>query len=517
MQKHTIHREKTKQFSRLATTLSYQQESLSSLLTAPYSLHNIGAQIHLKKENYPLLNRQVLVEELKKQFPNIPKESPVYQNIVLLENENTFTVTTGHQLNIGTGPAYVIYKLIHCIRLAEELKKAYPTYDFVPVFWLATEDHDIEEVNHTTVFGKKISWNENQGGAVGHYVLNHWEEMKEEIAALFQNHPSSEIHQLLKKYTGQNVAEATQQLVYALFEKEGLIVLEPNVPALKRLFSDTMLREAQTPFVEKCVVQTNQTIEKMGFTPQAFARPINLFRLSEGKRERVMEVNNPEIADEIQENPVSFSPNVLLRPAFQETILPNLVYVGGGGEISYWIQQKAIFQEIGVQFPLLSVRNSVQVFDANTLKKWRKLGFDWQDIFIPLQELQRQYIQAHSGEEIDFTEVDLALENMQHVLQRQATFFDQNMEKLMDAEAAKLSKQVEGIKAKLIKQRKSQLDLAMKQMEDLKNKLLPNNALQERTESFLSFCTDGDVQSKISLLKSVMDPFENDLIVLLLD
>ncbi len=517
MQKQTIHREKTQQFSRLATTLTYHQEQLATLLSAPFSLENLGAQITRKKANYSTHNRQVLVRELKKQFPELSESSPVFANIQKLESQNTFTITTGHQLNIGTGPAYVIYKIIHCIRLADELKKTYPTFDFVPVFWLATEDHDIEEVNHTTIFGKKISWNENQGGAVGKYALNHWEEMKAEIAAFFQNNPESEIHQVLQKYTGKNVAAATQQLFHALFEKEGLIVLEPNVPGLKTLFVETMQREAQVPFVEQCVHTANQTIEQLGFSPQAFARPINLFRLSEGKRERLLEANDLEVLKAMHENPDYFSPNVLLRPAFQETILPNLVYVGGGGEISYWIQQKGIFETIGLEFPLLSVRNSVQIVEASQLKKWNKLGFSWEDIFTPLQELQRQYIQANSGEELNFTSLDLAVEKLQSVLQNHATFFDQNMEKFVEAESTRLSKQMEAIKAKFVKQRKSQLDLAMKQLEDLKAKLLPNNALQERTESFFSFCKDGAIQSKIELLKSVMDPFENDLIVLLLD
>jgi bacillithiol biosynthesis cysteine-adding enzyme BshC len=517
MQKHTIHREKTQQFSRLATTLTYHQEQLTTLLSAPFSLENVGAQITRKKANYSTHNRQVLVRELKKQFSELPESSPVFANIQKLENQNTFTITTGHQLNIGTGPAYVIYKIIHCIRLAEELKKTYPTFDFVPVFWLATEDHDIDEVNHTTIFGKKISWNENQGGAVGKYALNHWEEMKAEIAAFFQNNPESEIHQLLQKYTGKNVADATQQLFHALFEKEGVIVLEPNVSGLKTLFVETMQREAQVHFVEECVHTANQTIEQLGFSPQAFARPINLFRLSEGKRERLLEVNNAEVLKEMHVNPDHFSPNVLLRPAFQETILPNLVYIGGGGEISYWIQQKEIFKKIGVEFPLLSVRNSVQIIDATTFNKWKKLGFSWEDIFTPLQEIQSQYIKSNSGEELNFTSLDIVLEKLQGVLQNHATFFDQNMEKFVEAESTRLSKQMEAIKAKFVKQRKSQLDLAMKQLEDLKAKLLPNNALQERTESFFSFCKDGAIQSKIELLKSVMDPFENDLIVLLLD
>ncbi len=517
MQKHTIHREKSGQFSKLATTLTYQQDTLSELISSPFSMKNIGQHIPKKQLNYLPQTRVTLVNELKKQFPNLPFSSPLAKNIELLAKETTFTITTGHQLNIATGPAYVIYKIIHCIRLAEELKKEYPNNDFVPVFWLATEDHDIEEVNHTTIFGKKIHWNENQGGAVGQYELADWEEMKAEISSLYQNHPSSEIHELLKSYTGRNVAEATQQLFHHLFERFGVIVIEPNVPGLKALFKETMKREASQPFVEQCILKTNKKIVQLGYEPQAFARPINLFQLTKGKRERLVEINDFSIIQAIENHPEQFSPNVMLRPAFQETILPNLVYVGGGGEISYWIQQKGIFEAIGLEFPILSVRNSVQLIDVSTQKKCEKLNLSWSDTFKPLQELQHQYLQKNSGEELNFIQIDEALSNLNSVLLNHASLFDQNMEKFVDAESNKLSKQIDMIKYKFTKQRKGQLEAAMKQLEDLKSKLFPNNGLQERTESFLSFCKDGNISSQIDTLKNAMNPFENDLIVLLLD
>ncbi len=517
MQKHTLHREKSAQFSNLANTLSYHQDTLADLITAPFSLKNIGLQMHKKQQNYSYETRQTLVNELVKQYPNLALNSPVAQNIERLKKDTTFTITTGHQLNIATGPAYVIYKIIHCIRLADALKKEYPSNDFVPVFWLATEDHDVEEVNHTTLFGKKIQWNEQQGGAVGQYELHHWEEMKADVAAFFHNHPESEVHQLLKKYAGDHVAGATQQLYHALFERFGVIVIEPNVPGLKSLFTNTMQEEVRRPFVEQCVHKANEMIVRLGFTPQAFARPINIFQLSKGKRERLLVENDAEIIEAIGNHPEHFSPNVMLRPAYQETILPNLVYVGGGGEISYWIQQKGIFDTIGLAFPLLSVRNSVQLIDVTTQKKCEKLNLLWQDIFKPLQELQREYIQTNSGDELNFSDIDAISFQLNRVLIEQAELFDQNMEKFVEAEISKLSKQLEMIKSKFIKQRKGQLEVAMKQLEDLKFKLFPKNGLQERTESFLSFCKDGNISKMIDVVKNEMDPFENDLIVLLLD
>ena len=517
MQKHTFHRDKTGQFSKLAKTLSYQQETLSTLITAPFSLQNIGQQIQKKQANYSREIRKTLVHELKKQYLDLDKYSPVSLNIEKLSDENTFTITTGHQLNIATGPAYVIYKILHCINLAEALKKTYPLNNFVPVFWLASEDHDIEEVNHTTLFGKKIQWNENQGGAVGQYVLHQWEEMKASVASFFQNNPASEIHRLLTSYAGANLGEATKNLYHVLFERFGLVIIEPNVPGLKSLFANTMAREASQPFVEECVQKKNSILEQLGFTPQAFARPINLFRLSTGKRERLLEVDKVAITHEILNNPASFSPNVMLRPAYQETILPNLVYVGGGGELSYWIQQKGIFEAIGLEFPLLSVRNSVQILDQSMQKKCEKLELTWEDIFNSTQELQRKYMLKHTGEELNFSGIDFAVNELNQQLSRQAVFFDQNIEKFVEAEISKLHKQIEAIKGKFTKFQKSKFDLVMKQIEDFKLKLFPNNQLQERTESFLSFCKDGNISSRLDQVKVAMDPFENDLIILLLD
>src|SRR5690606_27481839 len=104
-------------------------------------------------------HRDALVAALKAQYGDLIASSPaVAQNIELLKNSNTFTVTTGHQLNIFTGPLYFIFKIVTAIRLAQDLKKKFTDKDFIPVYWMATEDHDFAEINHTRVYGKKITW-----------------------------------------------------------------------------------------------------------------------------------------------------------------------------------------------------------------------------------------------------------------------------------------------------------------------------------------------------------------------
>src|SRR5690606_5332430 len=137
---------------------------------------NFKEQIQ-EKSIFPISNRAVLVESISRQYTQFNTSELTKQNIKLLAQENTFTITTGHQLNLFTGHLYFLYKIISVIKLTKELKINNPTYNFVPVFWMATEDHDFEEINHFHLHGKTISWNREASGAVGQLDLEGLEEV----------------------------------------------------------------------------------------------------------------------------------------------------------------------------------------------------------------------------------------------------------------------------------------------------------------------------------------------------
>ena len=223
-----------------------------------------------------------------------------------------------------------------------------------------------------------------------------------------------------------------------------------------------------------------------------------------------------EIIEKIKNNPESFSPNVMMRPLYQETILPNLTYVGGGGEISYWIQQKGIFDAMQLPFPLLQVRSSVQWIDSQSNKKMNQLGLNAEHLFQSVAELQKKYLKENHSEVLDFSNLIKAGESLSQEILSHSLRIDQTFEKYALAEISKVEKLIENIQLKLTKQKKSQSDIAMKQIEDLKSKLFPFNGLQERTESFFSICRDGEVSSKIELFYEAINPFEKDLILLFL-
>lgn len=529
MQKNTIHREKSGLFSELSNALTYNQEKFASLITTPFSIEAFDNQIEQKSTAFSAQNRTVLVETLRRQYAGFPTETLVNSRIESLLSPSTFTVTTGHQLNLLTGPIYFIYKILHVIRLAETLKTRYPNQEFVPVYWMASEDHDFEEINHTRLFGKTVRWEQAQGGPVGEYSLEGWEELHAEILAFFQNKPDSEAVEALKTYTGKDLAHATKSLVHHLFGKYGLVIIEPNDASLKQLFAPIMAQEVEQQFAEKAVLKTNKAIDSMGFKPQVHARPINLFYIEKGKRERLIVENDQisvaglgtysiaEIIQKIKATPERFSPNVVLRPVYQECILPNLAYVGGGGEMSYWLQFKGVFDAVSIPFPLIQVRNSLQLIDANSLKKLDKLGIESSAIFEDLNDLKKKFILENSGEALDFSSLDEAVKTVEAQIQKSILDVDSSLNGFASAEIVKLQKQIEHIQAKLIKQQKTKFDGAMKQLEDVKEKLFPQNGVQERKDNFFSFCASGDVFPFLDLLKDAIDPLEKDLIVIELD
>jgi bacillithiol biosynthesis cysteine-adding enzyme BshC len=307
------------------------------------------------------------------------------------------------------------------------------------------------------------------------------------------------------------------------------VIIEPNYKSLKNEFVKIMQQEVQSSFAEKAVLKANQVIEDLGFKTQVFPREINLFYIQKGIRERLVIENGnivipslgtfskEEICNQIAENPQNFSPNVVLRPVYQECILPNLVYVGGGGEMAYWLQFKGVFDTCGVPFPLIQVRNSIQLIDANTQKKLAKLNLESLSIFRDLNDLKKDFILENSGDSLNFDVLDQLTNQMIALFHDQITEVDASLKPFAAAEEVKLQKQMEGIKAKLVKQQKLKFDNTMKQLEDIHEKMFPMNSVQERVDNFFSFCAQGEVYSVLENLKKAIDPWEKDLIVLNLD
>lgn len=525
MQKFTFDRKNTGLFTDQQNKLAYDQEELLSFIGHTFSKENIERQISDKNKTYSAQNRAVLTSVLKSRY-SFNADRSVLKNIELLAAENSYTITTGHQLSIFTGPVFFIYKILHVIRMCEELKNEYPENNFIPVFWMASEDHDFEEIQSVDVFGKNLSWDTPQKGAVGGFELGGLDVLKKEVASFFENHEISDVNELLEAYSGKDFGEATFHLVNRLFEKFGLLIVDGDDPELKKMLISVIEKELTEQFSYNAVHKTNEHIIKEGFKVQVNAREINLFYLADQSRERILHVDEgffiegkghvdrAILLEELKTNPENFSPNVILRPLYQEIILPNLCYVGGVGEISYWLQLKGVFDKANVTYPLVQARTSIIWIDPVLSKKISKAEMVLEDLFLDVNQVKNHYLKEHASEDIDFNATDENFEVFKVNLIDKIIAVDPAMDRFAEAEMVKMQKQYDSMKEKMVKTVKQQHDNAMRSIDQVFEKVFPHGGMQERSLNLFTLCPDGKIYDKLDHLHSMIDPFDPDLIII---
>ncbi len=445
-------------------------------------------------------NRELLVQELKKQYAGAAITDKIKNNIDSLLSPDTFTITTAHQNNIFTGPLYFIYKIIHAVKLADHLKVLMPSNHFVPVFYIGSEDADLDELNHIHLGGEKLIWNTKQTGAVGRMKVD-----KELIKLIGQMEGQllvlpygNEIINTLKQYyiEGTTIQEATFHFVNSLFGEMGLLVLLPDNAALKKqmtiVFEDDLINQTASGIVEKAA----EKLTAASYKVQASPREINLFYLKDDKRERIVKEGvryktqgkNPdfseeEIKEELQKHPECFSPNVILRGLYQETILPNVVFIGGGGETAYWLQLKDLFAHYKIPFPVLVLRNSFLIVE----KKWQsiiaKLGFTAEDFFLPEPELVNRLVARETDKKLKLNGTYTEAEQLYNVIKKQATTIDSTLERHVEALKIQTLNRLQELEKKMLRAEKRKFTDHQRQIHTIKEQLFPGNGLQERREN----------------------------------
>lgn len=473
--------------------------------------------------------RELIVKILKEQYLGLPVSESTQKNIDSLRKSDTFTIITAHQPVLFTGPLYYIFKICSVLNLCNQLKQTYPSYHFVPLFINGAEDHDFEEINHTYLFNKKITWEQNKGGSVGKLKTDTLQPVLQELKQILgESKEAEEIYQLVhKSYTENNLYEqASNALVNSIFGKYGLVTLNMSHPELKNYFKPIIEKELFEQPSQAIIEKTQNELGELGFSVQAHVREINLFYLRENERNRIEKINNQfhivgtdivftesELREELNNNPEKFSPNVVLRPLFQEFILPNLAYIGGGGEIAYWLERKAQFEYFRVPFPMLIRRNSVLILEDVWEKKWQKLDFTTQDLFLDTDTLIRLFIQRNSGKELSF-EVELTqFSKIIDQIKLKAIDVDPTLEKTIIAEGLKQLKSWEQIGTRLTRAEKTKYDIQIQQIRNIKEKLFPENGLQERHDNFLPLFIRYGL-GILDILIQELNPLEKGFLVL---
>ncbi|MCB0661393.1 MAG: bacillithiol biosynthesis cysteine-adding enzyme BshC [Saprospiraceae bacterium] len=473
-------------------------------------------------------NRELLVKVLKEQYQKVESKALSQQQIDALLEPNTFTVTTAHQPSLFTGPLYYIYKIASTINLARLLKATYPDYNFVPVFVSGGEDHDFEEVNHINLFGKSLSWESGESGSVGNMKTDSLQPVLESLKEILgsSNFADEAFQMIYESHTKHAIySDAVFDMVNRLFGHHGLVFLNMNHPDLKRAFipimKDELLHQSSAGIIEKTI----ERLEQKGFSAQANPREINLFYLQDQHRDRIVKegdvykvldsdlsFTSAEMLAELENHPERFSPNVVLRPLYQETILPNLAYIGGGGEIAYWLERKEQFEHYDLNFPMLIRRKSVLWIDKSTEKKMEKLELNLMDLMDDTDKIIRKYVKEVTDNELTVQAEKEQIEKAFDGIAAKAKEVDPGLERAILAEKTRQLKTIEQLESRILRTEKQKHDTAVNQIRAIKDKLFPNNGLQERYDNFL-FIYLKHGAAALDYLVENLDPMDNRFVV----
>ena len=489
--------EQTGYFSKLVVDYLNEDYKLKPFYKHPVNIAGIKQSIEARKQ-FPQ-QREILVQQLQQQYNGIQLSSKLVENIEQLLQQNTFTVTTAHQPNIFTGPLYFIYKILHTIKLADTLKQQLPEYNFVPVYYMGSEDADLDELGNISIDGVTYTWQTKQTGAVGRMKVDKafislMGSMQGQLGVLpFGN----EIMELFTNIytTGKTIQQATLELINSLFGEYGLVTVIPDNAELKKLFHSVVEKELKEQFSHKAVKPTLDALDQL-YKVQAGGRKLNLFYLIDDKRERIevsglqftvsslgLSFSLEEILTELNDHPERFSANVMLRGVFQETILPNIAFIGGGGELAYWLELKNVFEAVDVPYPMLILRNSFLLAEEKWKQKTESTGLHLQDLFLSEHELMNKVVTKQSTNRFSLNGELKKVEDLYDAMSAVANNVDATLQNHVTALKVKAIKSLQELEKKMLRAEKRKFETERSQLRNIKTALFPNNSLQERFEN----------------------------------
>lgn len=490
--------EQTGYFSKIILDYIHQSNQLAPFYQHPATTEGIRAAIQSRQAVQP--NRTLLVKELQKQYESVQTSAAVQQNIEQLLQPNTFTITTAHQPAIFTGHLYFVYKILHVIKIAHQLKKDMPEFNFVPVFWMGSEDADLDELGHIYLGGEKLVWETKQTGAVGRMKTTGLDRLIHRIEGELSVQPyGAALIQLLRDCYLQStdIQTATFKLINALFAEYGLVTIIPDSASLKRVmhpvFEDDLLHQEPAQQVQKTINE----LEKH-YKVQAHPRPVNLFYLKDEVRELIEPLNGhyhvrntkiqfskEEILAELKAHPERFSPNVILRGLYQEMLLPNIAFIGGGGETAYWLELKGLFDHYKVPFPVLVLRNSFLVVEKKWQEKIQRMGLQPKDFFQTEQQLLTHLVSRQKNGELKLKQEVEATVQLYTLLKNKAAAVDQSLLQHVEALQARTIKPLQELEKKLLRAEKRKYESEQRQIQAVRSALFPQGGLQERIDNFM--------------------------------
>ena len=458
----------------------------------------------LQNRSFSAQQRAILVQTVKEKYASLGliAHKTAKQQIEKLALENCFTITTGHQLSLFGGTYFMAFKILTAIKLTRELKLQFPEKEFVPILWLASEDHDFEEIKSTWWQEQLLTWElDSKEQPTGSLAIETLKPVLEQLLADLEKMGGIGINLrqwLSKAYDGtQTLAEASITYYHHVFAEEGLIVLDANHAQLKAALVPMIKKDLFSEDFYTAQLQSDRRLSER-YKLQIKARNGNFFYLHEVHGRKMLKKQKKgfaladtdiyfgldELSKLIETNPERFSPNVNVRPVYQELILPNLAYIGGPAEVAYWLQLKPIFASAEVNFPLLCLRFMGLLMPDGMSKKLAKYSLGVKDMLGSEKEVSERYLKQRHP-------FDYAA-NQQVILDTYQSIYDSIKHK--DPTLAKEYLKMKLAAKKALNSQKSAYKKAVKLGEEqqiesvLKTRklLYPNGVLQERISTFLS-------------------------------
>jgi bacillithiol biosynthesis cysteine-adding enzyme BshC len=455
------------------------------------------------KAFYSTHRRHHIKNAIVKQYEGLTIPPAVQENIDALLNEYTYTITTGQQIHIFLGPAFVMNKIWCCLDHCSKKNSEYPNHRFVPVFWMASEDHDFEEISSLKLYNKEFKWNSGQKGPVGRMNPNSLLEIVDQLEEILDNNPSNSkfISICRKAYASfDNFSQATRYILNELFGEDGLLILDPDHPELKILSKDLVIEDLIHNTVQVSLDEQIDKLKTIGIKAPINTRPVNHFYLDDNYRERLVKAsdgfstldnrisfNADELTSSFDSLAEHMSPNAVLRPLYQQMILPNYMYVGGAGELMYWLELKKAFEKLTIPMPFFQIRSSAYVLPGKKMNKIKEGIANFQNEWYLLNDEEFGQIVGKSLNKKNEEELKLLDEAGEKVEQ---VFDTLNAERLQVNEKAHQKMQNRAMQS-INELRSKYIDAQVKMNEDLNRRIQWKNKLfgskQERDYALLEF------------------------------
>lgn len=478
------------------------------------SLKDFAAKV---TDNYKI-DRNALCDVLIETNKSLGADNKTLENIELLREKDCVTIITGQQAGLFTGAIYTIYKAASAIKLAEDLRQQ--SIKAVPVFWIAEEDHDFDEVKKTFVLNKegKLSAIENtpekyaENLPVGFVKFD--DTINKTIEELFENlaHTefTDEIIKLLSNcyQSGETYSTAFAKFLTKIFSKYGLIIITPLNEKLKKLCAPIFAKAIEkSDEIISALLERNDELEAENYQPQVLVAENSFpffFQNENGARQALRrdlknskfkiqnekkEFDKAGLKEIAQNSPQNLSPNALLRPVVQDYLLPTLVYFGGAAEIAYFAQNSIIYKILNRPVTPIRHRASFTIVEPKHQRTFEKYDLHFKDVFTGEEKILARIVEKFINQKTAemFAEVEENINAQLNLLDENLTIAEPTLAANLANRRKKIIWHVEALRKKYHRAEILKNEIVQRRIEHLFAVLLPNNALQERTLNVVAF------------------------------